>query len=66
MIARTIVHLVARKIITLPRLSPTHTSARMIKRLVPSETHVIEYEPVMHLQCSSDLIGEYINMPHRL
>lgn len=58
MMARTAINLVTRKIITIPRLSPTHSSARFVKRLVPSETHVTEYQPVMHLECSSDLIGE--------
>ena len=57
---RSTMKLATRKIITLPRLSPTHTSARLIKRLVRTRSHVIEYQPIMHLQCSSDLIGEYI------
>lgn len=38
---------------------PSHTSARLIKLLVPSKSHVIEYQPVMHLQCSADLIGKF-------
>ena len=48
----------ARKIINLPRLSPTHTSGRIIERLVPSRTHVVEYQPVLILQCSSDLVAD--------
>ena len=48
----------ARKIINLPRLSPTHTSGRIIERLVPSRTHVVEYQPVLILQCSPDLVAD--------
>jgi hypothetical protein len=58
MIARTTINLATRKIITLPQLSPSHSSAKLIQRLVPSQSHVVEYQPIMHLQCSSDLIGE--------
>lgn len=48
----------ARKLVTIPRLAPTHTSARIVQRLVPSGTHVVEYQPVMTLQCSSDMIAD--------
>ena len=59
MISKSVITLVTKKMITLPRLSPSHTSARLIKLLVPSKSHVIEYQPVMHLQCSADLIGKF-------
>ena len=58
MISKSVITLVSKKI-TVPRLSPSHTSARLIKLLVPSKSHVIEYQPVMHLQCSADLIGKF-------
>lgn len=47
-----------RKLITLPSLSPSHTSSRILSLLVPSKTHVIEYQPVLVLQCSADLIAD--------
>ena len=50
--------MIARKIITLPSLSPTHTSARIVRLLVPSGTAVSEYQPVMTLRCSPDLIAD--------
>ena len=59
MITKSAITLVTRKSVTLPRLSPSHTSARLIKRLVPNNSHVIEYQPVIHLQCSADLIGKF-------
>mmetsp|Transcript_13526 Transcript_13526/g.24466 ORF Transcript_13526/g.24466 Transcript_13526/m.24466 type:complete len:141 (+) Transcript_13526:89-511(+) len=58
MIVRSATNLLARKLITLPRLSPTHTSSRLVQRLVPSGSHVIEYQPVMTVQCSSDMIAD--------
>ena len=56
---KSITNLLARKLMTLPRLSPSHTSARLIRRHVPSGSNVVEYQPIMTVQCSSDLIGEY-------
>ncbi|KAL7530271.1 hypothetical protein ACHAXR_006708 [Thalassiosira sp. AJA248-18] len=56
---RSIGNFLARKLITLPRLSPTHTSARIVERLVPSGSYVVEYQPIMTVQCSPDMIGEY-------
>ncbi|KAL7448644.1 hypothetical protein ACHAWC_000799 [Mediolabrus comicus] len=50
--------LLSRKLITIPSLSPTHTSSRIITRLVPTNTHVIEYQPILTLQCSPDLIAD--------
>ena len=47
-----------RKLITLPSLSPSHTSSRILSLLLPSKTHVIEYQPVLVLQCSADLIAD--------
>ncbi|KAL7472280.1 hypothetical protein ACHAXS_012613 [Conticribra weissflogii] len=55
---KTIINLLARKLITIPRLSPSHSSARIVKKLVASGAHVIEYEPVLNLQCSPDLIAD--------
>ena len=54
----TISNLFARKIITLPRLSPTHTKAKILQRLIPAGNHVIEYEPILTVKCSSDLIAD--------
>ena len=50
--------MIARKIITLPSLSPTHTSARIVRLLVPSGTNVTENQPVLVLRCSPDLIAD--------
>jgi hypothetical protein len=50
--------LLLRKLITIPSLSPSHTSSRILARLVPSNTHVIEYQPILLLQCSPDLIAD--------
>mmetsp|Transcript_28408 Transcript_28408/g.68391 ORF Transcript_28408/g.68391 Transcript_28408/m.68391 type:complete len:134 (+) Transcript_28408:169-570(+) len=58
MATRTISTLLARKIITLPQLSPTHTSARLVERLVQSGSQVVEYQPIMTVQCSSDVIAD--------
>lgn len=55
---KTVTNLLARKLITIPRLSPSHTSAKIVKTLVTSGTHVIEYKPVMNLQCSPDIIAD--------
>lgn len=55
---RSIGNLLARKILTLPRLAPTHTTARLVERLVPSGTHVVEYQPIMTVQCSPDMIAD--------
>ena len=48
----------ARKLITLPQLSPSHTSSRLIKRLVPSNVHVGEYTPLLIVSCSPDMIED--------
>ena len=48
----------ARKLITLPQLSPSHTSCRLIERLVPSNVHVGEYTPLLIVSCSPDMIED--------
>ena len=58
MTMRQTLALLSRKLITIPSLSPTHTSSRIITRLVPTNTHVIEYQPIVTLQCSPDLIAD--------
>ena len=55
---QTSLALLTRKLITIPSLSPTHTSSRILSRLVPTNTHVIEYQPILTLQCSPDLIAD--------
>ena len=52
------------KRITIPRLSPTHTSARIIKFLTHNSDSVTSYDPVMILQCSSDLIADPADRNH--
>ena len=54
-----------RKRLTIPQLSPTHTSARITQLLKPAEAaaaasypSVEAYDPVFVLQCSSDLIAD--------
>jgi pyruvate/2-oxoglutarate dehydrogenase complex dihydrolipoamide acyltransferase (E2) component len=46
------------KRITIPQLSPTHTSARIIRFLTKPQSNVETYDPVMILECSSDLIAD--------
>ena len=58
MMRRSIVTNFARKLITLPQLSPSHTSSRLIKRLVPSNVHVGEYTPLLIVSCSPDMIED--------
>ena len=54
----TIINLSKR--ITVPKLSPSHTSARIIRFMLPSnpDLYVESYDPVMILECSSDLIAD--------
>ena len=52
----TIINLSKR--ITIPKLSPTHTSSKIIKFLTQNKTYVQSYDPIMILQCSSDLIAD--------
>jgi len=57
MIARpTLIRSLAKMVATIPQLSPTHTSARIVQVLRPSGSYVEAYDPVMVLQCSSDLV----------
>jgi hypothetical protein len=48
----------ARKLITVPQLSPSHTTSRLVKRLVPSNTHVSEYTPLFIVSCSPNMIED--------
>ena len=50
--------LLSRKLLTIPRLSPSHTSARPLRLLAPINAHITDYQPVLILQCSSDLIDD--------
>ena len=58
MMRGTISNLFARKIITLPRLSPTHTKAQILERLIPTGNNAMEYQPIITVKCSSDLIAD--------
>lgn len=58
---RQTLSLLTRKLITIPSLSPTHTSSRIRSRLVPTRTHVVEYQPILILVCSPDLIADPAN-----
>ena len=52
--------------VTIPRLSPTHTEAKILKWCHPSAdvaaaaegVQVREYDPIMLLECSADLVTE--------
>jgi hypothetical protein len=46
------------KRIVMPRLSPTHTAARIIRFEVLNGQNLISYDPVMILECSPDLVTE--------
>jgi len=46
------------KRITIPRLSPTHTSARIVRFLAPPQATLTSYDPIMVLECSSDLVAD--------
>eukprot|EP00553_Chaetoceros_curvisetus_P011801 CAMPEP_0204640054 /NCGR_PEP_ID=MMETSP0717-20131115/45385_1 /ASSEMBLY_ACC=CAM_ASM_000666 /TAXON_ID=230516 /ORGANISM="Chaetoceros curvisetus" /LENGTH=133 /DNA_ID=CAMNT_0051660349 /DNA_START=297 /DNA_END=698 /DNA_ORIENTATION=+ len=53
---RTIINLSKR--ITIPRLSPTHTKARVVRFIVPNGTKTSPYDPILILECSPDLIAD--------
>lgn len=46
------------KRIVMPMLSPTHTAARIIRFEVANEEHVSDYDPVLTVECSPDLVTE--------
>ena len=46
------------KRLTVPQLSPTHTSVRLVRWLVPEGATVECYDPVLILECSVDLVSE--------
>lgn len=46
------------KRVTIPRLAPAHTRARIVCFEVSSDAEVAAYDPVMVLECSSDLVPE--------
>lgn len=46
------------KRLTIPRLSPTHTSARIHRFLAKDQQYVENYDPIMILECSSDLVAD--------
>ena len=47
-----------KKLITIPMLSPSHTSCRLVEIRVPSGGRVVEYTPIMIVRCSPDMIGK--------
>lgn len=51
-------NLLSKKRLTIPRLSPTHTRASVVRYLVPDATYVREYDPVLILRCSPNLIAD--------
>ena len=51
------------KRITIPQLSPTHTSARVVRFLCEPGTSVEEYRPVLILQCTADLVADPADRP---
>ena len=46
------------KRMTIPRLSPSHTRARVVRFLCEPGASVEEYQPVVILECSSDLVAD--------
>ena len=47
------------KRLTIPRLSPSHTSARIVRFLgVTNGQDVESYDPIMILECSPDLVND--------
>lgn len=46
------------KRIVMPRLSPTHTAARIVRFEVTNGQNLISYDPVMIVECSPDLVTE--------
>ncbi len=57
MLKRTLPILLSKRV-TIPSLSPTHTKARILCFEVIHGEEVSAYNPVMILQCSSDLVTE--------
>lgn len=51
------------KHMTIPRLSPTHTKARVVRFLCEAGESVEEYQPVVILECSSDLVADPADRP---
>lgn len=54
---RTFLSLLSKRIV-IPRLSPTHSSARIIRLEVSNGQEVKAYDPIMILECSPDLVTE--------
>ena len=46
------------KRVTIPRLSPSHTSARIVRFLAKNGQEVESYDPIMILECSSNLVKD--------
>ena len=46
------------KVITIPKLSPTHTQSRIVSWLAAEGQHVSAYDLVLELQCSADMVTE--------
>ena len=54
------------KRIVIPRLSPTHSSSRVVKFIKPlnNDDYVESYDPIMILECSKDLIADPADRKH--
>ena len=53
------------KRIVIPRLSPTHSSSRVVKFMKPNNHDYVEsYDPIMILECSKDLIADPADRKH--
>lgn len=51
------------KHMTIPRLSPTHSKARVVRFLCEPGGSVEEYQPIVILECSSDLVADPADRP---
>ena len=46
------------KVITIPKLSPTHSQARIVQWLADEGQHVNAYDLILEVQCSPDLVTD--------
>lgn len=53
----TLINLLSKRI-TIPQLSPSHTSARILRFLPKANSYVETYDPIMILECSEDLVSD--------
>lgn len=52
------------KRLSLPQLSPSHTSGRILKFLKKDDVYVESYDPLMIIECSKDLIADPAGRAH--